>query len=435
MRCRDGLVVVAGALWFGAIGGQAACARAAAAAADTLAPVVVDSLVAETLARSPALAALRARAEAAGERVAPAGALPDPMVGLMLQDVAFPAITVGQEEMSMAGVEVQQGLSWPGRRRAQRAAASAEAALAGAGAASRRRTLVAEVRAAAAELYALDREEAILGAARELLDLLAATVAARYASGEGDPEAVLKQQLELARLDERLADLAAERAGVVAGLNRLRNRPGGAPLGRVATLPEAPAPAPDWADSAAARAPDVTVQRAALRAAELRLDLARADDRPGLSAGVGYGYRGGYDPVVTLRLGIELPLWRGGKQAALRRAAAWDLEAARRDLDGARADADAEAAGLAARRRRDEAQVALYREAIVPRTGAAFDAARSAYLAGRGDFATVAEDFRMWLDARVELARREARRYATWARGEALRGGTGAGAPETGGGS
>lgn len=434
MRCLKGMLV-AGALWFGAAMCAAAAAPATTAPADTLAPVVIDSLVAEALARSPALAALRARAAAGNERVAPAGALPDPMVEWMLQDVAFPAVTLGEEEMSMVGVEVRQGLSWPGRRRTLRESASAEAALIGAAAETLRRTVAADVRAGAAELYALDRERAILGAARELLDLLAATVAARYASGGGDQEAVLKQQLELARLDERLADLAAERAGVVSELNRLRDRPGGASLGVVAALPDVSAPTPDWADSVAPRAPGVIVQRAALRAAERRLAVARSDERPGLSAAAGYGFRGGYDPVVTLRLGIELPLWRGGKQSALRRAAAWELEAARRDLAGARADAVAEAVGLAARGRRDEAQVTRYREAILPRTSAAFDAARVAYLTGRGDFATLAEDFRMWLDARVELARREARRYATWARGEALRGGPDAGSLETGGGS
>ncbi|MHB8079938.1 MAG: TolC family protein [Candidatus Krumholzibacteriia bacterium] len=431
-RCAGWLV--AGALWTGAAGG-AAGAGPATAPGDTVAPVVVDSLVSEALARSPALAALQAREAAAVERVDPAGALPDPMVEVMLQDVGFPTLTLGRQEMSAASVEVQQGLLWPGRRRTRRAAAAAEAGLAGAGTASLRRTLIAEVRAGAADLYALDRERTLLGSARELLDLLAATVAARYAAGSGDQEAVVRQQLELSRLDERLADLAAERAGVVAGLNRLRDRPGGAPLGAVAALPEVPAPAPGWADSAVSRAPEVAVRRAALRVAEQRLAVARSDDRPGLTAGAGYGYRGGYDPVITLRLGVELPLWRGDKQAALRRAAAWEREAARRELDGARADADAEAAGLAARLRRDETQVTLYREAIVPRTGAAFDAARAAYLAGRGDFATVVEDFRMWLDARVELARREARRYATWARGEALRGGPDAGFLATGGGS
>ncbi len=42
------------------------------------------------------------------------------------------------------------------------------------------------------------------------------------------------------------------------------------------------------------------------------------------------------------------------------------------------------------------------------------------YLAGRGDFSTVVEDFGLWLEARSELARREADRFPTWAELEAL---------------
>ena len=48
-------------------------------------------------------------------------------------------------------------------------------------------------------------------------------------------------------------------------------------------------------------------------------------------------------------------------------------------------------------------------------TSVAVDAARASYLAGRGDFTTVAQDFQLWLDARAQLARREADRYLAWA--------------------
>jgi hypothetical protein len=61
-----------------------------------------------------------------------------------------------------------------------------------------------------------------------------------------------------------------------------------------------------------------------------------------------------------------------------------------------------------------------YREAIVPQTSAAVDAARSSYLTGRGDFSTVIEDFELWIEARVELARRQADRYTVWAELQAL---------------
>ena len=65
-----------------------------------------DSLIALAQRHSPSLAALRARVQAARERVRPAGALPDPSLEVMLQDVDFPRWTVGEEtviELSQRG--------------------------------------------------------------------------------------------------------------------------------------------------------------------------------------------------------------------------------------------------------------------------------------------------------------------------------------------
>jgi cobalt-zinc-cadmium efflux system outer membrane protein len=391
-----------------------------AAVADTVPPGDVEAFVADVLAHAPSLAALQAHGAAAVQGIRAAGALPDPMLEFMLQDVGFPTLTLGREEMSMAGVEVTQGLLWPGKRRARTAAAAAEAGVAATEITVFRRQLAAETRMLGAALYALDRERDLLNSSRELLDMLAATVTARYTTGEEDQEAVLKQQLAVVRLDERLADLVASRAGLAAEINRLRGRSGAATVGVIASLPDVEPPAPAPEATAAANAAEVVVRRAGLQAAQARLTLARTEQRPNAVAAAGYGYRNGFDRVVTLRFGLELPLWSGRKQEPQTRAAAYELEAAKHELAAAEAAADAETTRLAAEWRRDEAQVLLYRESILPRTSAAFDAARANYLVGRADFATVAEDFRMWLEARVELARREADRFSVWARIAAL---------------
>ena len=295
------------------------------------------------------------------------------------------------------------------------------------------------MRELAARLYALDRERTALAQARELLAMLAATVTARYAAGLADQAAALRQELAVARVDERSTGLDAERAAVTAALNRLRGRPGGQPIGEVRELPAVPSlplaeppaaaaaaprgePSGAWEERAADASPVVAVARQRVATAERQAAAARLGERPDLFAGAGYGHRGDLEPVVTLRVGVELPLWRGGKQAASRRAAEWDAEAARRDLDAVAADARAQAATLGARWRAAAAQTALYRESIVPRSAAALDASRAAYLSGGGDFAAVVDDFRLWLDARVELARREAERFAAWARLAALLG-------------
>ena len=97
------------------------------------------------------------------------------------------------------------------------------------------------------------------------------------------------------------------------------------------------------------------------------------------------------------------------------RAARQELTMAEQELRDAEAMVRAEAARIAAEWETAERQIVRYRDAIVPRTSVALDAARASYLAGRSDFSTVIEDFHLWLEARVELARREADRFAAWA--------------------
>jgi cobalt-zinc-cadmium efflux system outer membrane protein len=374
-----------------------------------------DELVALALRRAPSLAALAARVQEARELVRPAGALPNPMLELMVQDIGFPRWTVGEEDMSMAGPQLSQGIPFPGKRGARRRAAQAEVTVKANELELLRREVTREIRSSCARLYALDQEQQALLSGRELLELLAATVRERYSAGTAEQEAAIKAQLAVSRLDERLDDLTAERKGVVAAVNRYLDQPGDTPLGRVPALPDALVPPTPWAAAVAENSPEVAVRRAEVQAAERRLRVARLERRPDFLAGAGVGFRGGKDPVVTLRLGMDLPLWSAQNQAPLFRAAGQNLEASRQTLRDAEAGARAEAARLEAEWGRADRQVRRYAQAIVPRSRLAFDAARSSYLVGQGDFSTVVEDFNLWLEARTGLARREAERFTTWA--------------------
>ncbi|MBZ5587946.1 MAG: TolC family protein [Acidobacteriia bacterium] len=419
LRFAVALVVLALPRWTAASGNQVPPVPDHAREQDTLAPTV-DELVAAALDRSPSIAALRERLAAAREMIGPAGALPDPMVDFALTDMGFPKYTVGTQEMSMIGPEVRQGFPFPGKREARRQAARAETQIRAAELERLKRLVAAQVRTIYARVYALDREDEALQAGQELLEMLGATVAARYGAGQAEQEAVIKVQLELSRVDERLDDLTAERKALVAGLNRLRDLPGEDALGRVVLLPPVSVPTPSLEGKVLAESPEVVVKEATVSAAARRVEVARLELKPNLSAGAALGLRGSFDPAVTLSFGLELPLWRKEKQEPMIRAADHELAMARADLRDAQAAVSAEAARLAAEWQRSERQVQRYRQAIVPQTSAAIDAARASYLAGRGDFLTVVDDFGRWLDARVQLAAREADRFAIWADVQAL---------------
>jgi len=173
--------------------------------------------------------------------------------------------------------------------------------------------------------------------------------------------------------------------------------------------------AASWEAAAVAGSPEVRAARAAVAAAEKKLAAARLDLKPDFAPSAGIATRGSLSPVVTLRFGVELPFWRKEKQEPMIRAAEAEVERARLEVRDAEAVVRAAAARAAAEREKAERQIVRYREGIVPQSSAALDAARSSYLTGRGDFSTVIEDFNLWLEARVQLARREADRFAAWA--------------------
>jgi cobalt-zinc-cadmium efflux system outer membrane protein len=375
----------------------------------------VDSLVQIALLRSPSLTALRERSLAAEERIRSRSALPDPMIEFKLQDEDFPRWTVGDTPMSMTTVELSQTIPFPGQRSARRRTAEGESRVARADLDLLVRRVVTQVRDLYGRIYALDAEWEALETTHRLLEVAVQSSAARYETGQEEQDALLNAQLALSRIEERQDDLRAERADLVAALNELLDLPGDHALGRVREIPPISPPPSPWEDLALEHSADVAARRLAVDVAAARVAEKRTELWPELAAGAGYGYRGPLDPVVTLRLGLQIPLWAGQNLKPEIRAAEHELEMARADLRETEATVRAQSARLQARWARAQSQIRRYREEILPRSQAALDAAEAAYAADRGSLAVVITALRMWLEARSDLARREAERYGVWA--------------------
>jgi len=405
-------------------------AQQSPAAAPQAAAPPVEALVERALARAPSLAARRARVDAAQAVVRAAGTLPDPMVEFEYRDFNFPRYTIGSDPMSMAGASIRQPLLSRGRRAAQREVAQAEIGQRRAERDVLAADLATEVRLQYARLFALDRERDTLADASELVAMLAATVSSRYAAGQADQASVLRVQLEQTQIGQRLVDIATERYAVQATLNRLTDDPPDNPIGTIGQLPsDMPLP-PEIAgrqasDTTLPPAPEVVVRQREIDVAGKQVNAAREELRPSWSVGGGLYWQGGLDRTVVFNVGIELPIRKDRKQRPLIAAAEQELRAAQLDMQNTAADVRAQIARLAYEWQAAGEQIARYRTAILPQNSAAFDATRSSYLAGRGDFVSVLEEFRRWIEVRIELASREADRYAARARLEALLGHSG----------
>lgn len=392
--------------------------------AETPTAPPVEQLVDRALARAPSVAARKARLDAAEIAAKTVDVLPDPMVEFEYRAGGFPRFTIGSDPGSMLGASVRQSLLTKGRREARRAVANAGIGQGRAELNTLTTALATAVRVLYAQLYVIDRERETLVDAGQLVSLLEATVSARYSAGASDQASVLRVQLERTRLGERVADVANERIAALIALNRLMDDPPDTLIGTVRELPVAaqfPAAAGEPTLSVVPKtAPAIVLKHAEIEVATRRVAEARQELRPSWSVGGGLYWQGGLDRMATFNVGIELPFRKARKQRPLIAAAERELQAARLDLADTSAEVRAEAARLTADWQTATLQIERYRSAILPQNSAALDATRSGYLVGRGDFVSVLDEFRRWIEVRVGLARREADRYAASAQLDAL---------------
>jgi outer membrane protein, heavy metal efflux system len=356
---------------------------------------VLASLLEQSLAARPELRQADAAVRAERERIPQAGALPDPVLTLGIQNDGFKEIMVGKMETSFYQVMITQGLPWPGKRGLRTDVARFAADEAGATLARARLTTEADVRRAYLDLLlARDRLD-LLARLEGIWTTSAGFARSRYESGEGAQSDVLRAQLELNRLKQRRWGLESQERAAVQTLNRLRARPVDEPIStstrvRDLTLPEL-LPADAALKDALARSPELTQARLGSARAEKSAALARRERFPDLSVNAGVMPRGQLEPMWQAGVSVGLPVWSYRKQ---NRAVA---ESEARAQAGVSA---AEAIEQVLRLRVAERRVAyaavadtarLYREGLLVQSRATADSTLAQYRVGRVTFASVLE--------------------------------------------
>jgi outer membrane protein TolC len=279
---------------------------------------VLDQLIAESLAVRPELKEAERTLRAEEERVPQAGALPDPVLTLGIQNDGFTSIEIGKAETSFLLAMASQSFPWPGKRGLREDAARLGASEARAALARARLGTEAEVRVAYLELL-LARERLQLLAERTALWEESERVAhARYEAGEGPQSDLLRAQLERARLEQGRLALAAEERVRTEALNRLRAHPLDE---RIRTrrlledLPDpTPAPSAEEISDAEARSPELAIARLSAERADVGVELAHRDLFPDLGVSAGVMPRGGLPPMWQAGLSVNVPIFAGTKQ-------------------------------------------------------------------------------------------------------------------------
>lgn len=369
--------------------------------------------VAEVLRGNPGLDAARSRVGAAERRIAPAGALPDPMITAGAMSVPVASFDLEREAMTqIPAVMVEQRLPFPGKRAAATAVARADSAVAEGD------RSVAESRLAAAAVsayYALAEARTSLEVWRSqaaLADQAIAVTQVRYETGGAQQTDVLRAHLRRAELEEERHRLEADVTVVEARLDALRAGPGEPvtpPLlvstAAVPGLRGDVVPASSDLRERLAGSPTLRTAGSVRERAERTARVFAIAGRPDFTVGLQGGARfAGREPFVTALVGISVPLYAGRKQGPAADAARLDAEAAQGHYDDVREALEAEVesarASLAALRER----VLWTADEILPLAEAASASALQRYRVGALDFSAVLDAQDGLFGAQLRLA-------------------------------
>ncbi|MDP3910519.1 MAG: TolC family protein [Gemmatimonadales bacterium] len=338
---------------------------------------------------NPMLRAARSAAEAATARIGPAGALPDPQLQIGLMNRMASDFGSTLDPMTMNQVQLMQMLPWPGKLGGAKRAARHTAAAARADADEQERMLAAQVRMTYYELAYADRALAVMHRTQELLRDFRDVSTTMYAVGSAVQQDVLRAQVEVARMREEITRMAQDRLAMGARLNALLGRSAFSVMAAL-DLPEIDASRLPALDSLTAWA---LLDRPALRAgtervaaAEASLSAARRDVMPDFSLGVAYQHRPQFPAMLSLMVGVNVPLFAGAKQLPMRRQMAAMRDMAAAELANARNETVARIVEIRARAAQDANLIALYRGGVLPQARAAVQAALSSYRVGRVTF-------------------------------------------------
>ncbi len=347
----------------------------------------LDTLVQQALERNPAILAARRAVDARKSLIASARTLPDPTVSF--ETMGNPQLTLMPGDPSSARVlRFSQEIPFPGKLSLQGQIASAEADAENWKYEQVRREVVSELKMSYYDLLLAQKLTDVVEKSRTLLQQFAEISEARYKVGQGAQQDILKSQVEVSRLLDRLATLRRERDTAQARINTLLYRPPDTPIERA---PEMRKPQFAWTldelyNKALANNPDVRVSRKEIDRDELAVSLAKKSFYPDFEVEVSYFNRQDLPEMYGLMFKAKLPLYFWRRQRPELESATASLLAQRRQYDETLSTLYFRLKDPFLKISTDTNLLELYGKAIVPQATLALESSISSYRVGAVDF-------------------------------------------------
>jgi outer membrane protein, heavy metal efflux system len=372
-----------------------------------LSAVGLDALVAEALQKNPGVQSALRQVDALRHRVPHAKTLPDPQVSVGWAGNITPFSVQPGDPSSYRGVSASQTLPYPGKLKLRGEIADREAEAAWWDYEAARRKLVADVKSAYYDYFAACKAVEITQKNKELLQKLSSIAEARYRVGKGIQQDVLRSQVEISLLLQRLTVFEQQQRTAEVRLNTLLFR-----------NPEASLPPPVSFEPAKighsldelytlAREQDTGLQREQrmIERDQYAVNLAQKDYRPDFSMSYMYQQRPDLPDMQGFTVSANVPIFYRTKQREAVREQTEQLASSQQSKENRQTELSFAVKQQYLLAKSSEQLLKLYSQAIVPQSSLALESSMASYQVGTVDFLTILTNFTVVLDYEVSYYR------------------------------
>ncbi len=383
--------------------GAASAALAQQPAQPAGEPTKLSDLLAEAERNHPALKAAAQTVDARRARIPQARAWPDPQLSIGYMGDFAPFKTQANDPASYRQFGVMQEIPYPGKRDLRGRIAEKDVQAEKWNLEATRRRVRAAVELAYYELSAVDKSLDITQENKELLEKLARIAEERYKVGKGLQQDVIRAQVEVSRVLQRLTVLRQRRRTLEAQLNSLLVRPSDSPVGPLAQVEKSvfAYSLEELLQKAVDNFPEIRRQEQLVEQNQLAVNLARKNYYPDFGIGWDYQNRPDFPEMYGLRFTVNLPVFYKSKQRQAVGEASANLAAARHEREAIRTALFFQVKEQYLMAKASEELLSLYSKAIVPQSTLALESGLAAYQVGSLDFLSLISNFTNVLDYEI----------------------------------
>jgi len=382
-------------------------------------PENLTALVAAAVANNPELKASESRWQMFASKVKQASALDDAMVMFKVQNTpARSPFVFNRDPQSARVIGISQQLPFWGKRALRGDVARHEAESYQWASEERKLELTRMVKENYYQLWAVDKELAIVEKNLKLLSDVVAVTELKYSIGQGVQQDIFKAGLEKSKMIAMQITLQQQRKSLEANMNYLLGRAGNTPVGPVAEfiLPKVSLSSEQLNAIAIEQRPQVKSLANLVNKAEASLRLAKKEFFPDFNISLEYMFR---DPVstgmatdpgdnmVSLGITFNLPIQQE-KRRQMRAESSFERTMATEELNALKNSISSTITETLAQLERRRKLTELYKGGIIPQAERSLESSLISYRVSKVDFLTL-------LDSKMTLFNNERELYESQA--------------------